>query len=1817
MQSSLFGRGKRSRSSAVRFYPHAEILEERAVPSATPTSWDQRGIGGGGSLFSPSINPNNPSEIYVSSDMSQLFHTTDGGASWETVSHQEIQGNRRAEIQFTNDPNILYSLDYTNVNGLDLVRPSKSTDGGTTWTPLSADPTSGEAFTLKANPNNHQVLFVTDYRRLYVSTDGGASFALKYTTNDGNGLHIGGAFFDGNNIFIGTNQGVLLSSNGGNTFSTMATTGMPGNERIVSFAGGKENGTTRFFAVTMGQGDVYAGVGGDDYYGYESVYSLDVGVNTWTQRVNGIETGSYPSDDFPVFVAMAPDEIDIAYLGGGSEISDPVIYRTSNAGQSWTNVFQTINNQNIETGWSGYQGDRGWGYGELVFGLTVNPSDPNQVIFTDYGFAHETTDGGQTWKALYVDPSDLNPAGAATPKGQNYASSGLDNTSNWQVFWVDSNTMLVANADIRSQRSTDGGQTWAFNHNGLPSGTNSVNRYSMNSTGTVFAATSSVHDLYQSTYLLDSRIDGADGTVIYSTDGGASWQLMHDFNNAVIWVEADPTNPDRVYASVIHSTQGGIYVTNNASAGANSIWTKLTNPPRTEGHPFNIVILDDGSLVVSYSARRNGSGTFTESSGVFLSSDGGLTWQDRTDPGMRFWTKDIIIDPHDANQNTWYAGVWSGWGGPPNGLGGLYKTTNRGQSWTRINSLDRVSSLTINPNDADDAYLTTEVNGLWHTENLNSATPTFTLVENYPFRQPERVSFNPHNPDEIWVNNFGNGLFVGEIPDDGSPQPGQLQLSATNYSALEHEGQIIVTITRIGGSDGAVSVNYATTDGSATAGSDYTATNGVLNFADGETSKTVSIPILDDSIFEGPESLQFSLSNVSGGATLGTPINATVTIEENDSHPTPGEVVFSSSSYSVGENGGQVVITVSRINGSDGAVSVDFATANGSATAGSDYVATNGTLTFASGETSKTFAITIIDDSIFENSETVNLSLSNATGGATLGIPNSAVLTINDDDVQPQPGQIQLSSANYSAAENEGLIVVTVNRVGGSDGAVSVNYATTNGSATAGSDYTSTSGVLTFASGETSKTISVPIFDDSVYEGPETLQLTLSGPGGGATLGTPSSATLTIEDNDPQPVPGEFVFSSGNYSVGESGGQVVITVSRINGSDGTVSVDYATANGSATAGSDYVTTNGTLTFANGETSKTFAITIIDDSIFENSETVNLSLSNATGGATLGNPNSAVLTINDDDVQPQPGQLQLSDNQYSAVEHEGSIVVTVNRVGGSDGTVSVNYSTTNGSATAGSDYTVTNGMLTFANGETSKTISVPIFDDSVYEGPETLQLTLSGPGGGATLGTPSSATLTIEDNDPVPPPPQVPTFTLSHPTYTVNEGDGALVVTVQRLGDTSAPGSVWLYTRDGAEFVDWNLFAYAGQDYGYTEVQVNFAAGESAQTVNIPMIDNSRAEIDEIFRVKLTQPSQGSELGDVTTSIVTITDNETSVEVGNWMFRFNEGDAVAEIVVVRKGDLSGTSTVDYHTHQGSAKLNSDFLAVSGGLTFAPGEAEKIVAVPIVDDVVMENEEYFGVSLSNVNGAYLGRAWAYVYVADDDLAANPGTFNFAGASYSVNEDAGILEVTVERVGGSDGEVSVGFSTYDGDIASPYSEYAWAYSDYGRTRGTLTFADGETSKTIQIPIYNDSRVEADEKFRVKLFNPSGGAWLGDVTQTLVTIRESLSAFAFSTPDGFSVSESDGVLLVTVTRLGNTSESASVDFRTYDRNAYQGSDYVATNGQLLFAPGETSKTIAVTIIDDVFAEGDEGLGILLENEVNAVICDRWGKFTITDDDA
>ncbi len=714
--------------------------------------WVSKGIGGGGAFFVPSISPFDDNEFFTVTDMSAVFRSGDGGETWETINFTQIKASTICGVQFTSDADLLYGID-----GGDYPKPVYSQDGGETWTAIPEDPTNNETFYFYADETNTDRLIISNYSSMFFSNDAGNSFTEIFNTSEGGGVLVSGTFWSGDLILIGTNFGIYESTDGGATFSFISNLSLPDGEGIVSFSASEQNGTIRLYCVTLDDASVYAGVTGADYQDFRGIYKYDYGTKSNWVNISG----SLPSDMKAFFASTSRENIDIVYVAGGDvSTAFPAVFKSTDSGSTWSEIFKTNNNENIYTGWSGYHGDYDWWWGEYALGFAVSRANPDVAILTDLGYVHSTTDGGATWKQNYVNPADQNPINQPTPKGKNYRGVGLENTSVWHMTWLDQNNIFAGFADIAAIRTTDGGTSWSKKYNDL--NINSVYMTIYNSADNLlYAATSTVHDVHEETRL-DDYMDSGDGDVRVSSDGGENWSALYDFGMPVVWIAFANDDANGMYAAVAHSVNGGIYRCDNVS-GAPDVWTKLANPPRTEGHPFNIHLLNDGTIVANYSGRINPSGDFTASSGVFVSTDNGVSWQDRSSSEMLYWTKDLTIDPSDPNQNTWYASVFSGWGGPPNDLGGLYKTTDRGVSWTIILDKYRVSSCAIDPNNHERMIVASATEGLWFTENLHSKNPQFEFAEEYPFFHPTRIFFDPYAPENIWVVSFGNGIRLGNI----------------------------------------------------------------------------------------------------------------------------------------------------------------------------------------------------------------------------------------------------------------------------------------------------------------------------------------------------------------------------------------------------------------------------------------------------------------------------------------------------------------------------------------------------------------------------------------------------------------------------------------------------------------------------------------------------------------------------------------------------------------------------------------------------------------------------------------------------------------------------------------------------------------------------------------------------------------------------------------------------------------------------------------------------------------------------------------------
>ncbi|MCG8040241.1 MAG: Calx-beta domain-containing protein [Candidatus Thiodiazotropha taylori] len=700
------------------------------------------------------------------------------------------------------------------------------------------------------------------------------------------------------------------------------------------------------------------------------------------------------------------------------------------------------------------------------------------------------------------------------------------------------------------------------------------------------------------------------------------------------------------------------------------------------------------------------------------------------------------------------------------------------------------------------------------------------------------------------------------ITDNDAPAVGEVQFSSSTYTFSEGDGSVTITVQRDGGSSGSGSVDYAMSDATATAGSDYTAASGTLSFVDGQISSSITLAITDDATTEGTESLLITLSNPVSVALAARDVTE-VSITDNEPVSSSGSLQFSGSSYTASEGDTSILVPVTRTNGSSGAVSISCSTSDLTATAGADYTATQATVSFADGELTSNCTIPILDDSSYEADETLMVTLATPTGGAVLGTPASAVVTLSSDDPIPAAGSIQFSLSEYQLNEDGGTATISVSRSGGSSGAVGVSYATSDSTATAGEDYTAASGSVNFANGGTSGSFQVTLLDDSEYEGDERVTLTLSNPTGGAVLGQTSQVDLVITEDDAAPATGLLVFSASALGADESDGLIEVTVERQGGSSGAAQVNYATADGTAIAGIDYQVASGTLMFADGEISKTFEITIVDDGLYEGTETINLILSDAVG-ASLGDTATSTISVTDDDEPPAAGSLIFSNSAITAAEDGGDVTVTVSRSGGSTGAVSVDYNTADGTAIASSDYTYTSGSISFADGDAAdKTFTVPLLNDSEVESDETILLQMSNFQGGAVAGDQSSGQITITDDD-VLNASTVIGFTIT--SLTVNESSVNASFTIDR--------SVVLTGTVSVDLSVGTSTAVAGTDFNVTTGTLQFASGETQKTINVEIIDNTVVDGDRTITFVLGNASGTATIDSNSGSFtLTISDDE--------------------------------------------------------------------------------------------------------------------------------------------------------------------------------------------------------------------------------------------------------------------------------------------------------------------------------------------------------
>ena len=795
-----------------------------------------------------------------------------------------------------------------------------------------------------------------------------------------------------------------------------------------------------------------------------------------------------------------------------------------------------------------------------------------------------------------------------------------------------------------------------------------------------------------------------------------------------------------------------------------------------------------------------------------------------------------------------------------------------------------------------------------------------------------------------------------------------------------------------------------------------------------------------------------------------------------------------------------------------------------------------------------------------------------------------------------------LTVTGYNAVAKEGeFAAFTVALSPTSQNTVTVPYTTNelSNAATSGTDFTATSGTLTFYAGQTIQMVYVQTALDDWYEGNETFTLTLDGTNAASSdatqtvnvVGGDGSGVLTgtIIDDDPRPS-----LSVANASSTE-GSPMIFTVTLTGSLSPTeVVVNYAVS----IEDEDTVTENidipalstltGTVTIPPGISSGTAVVPTAPatpDVIDEADETFTLTLTLEGDNVNLATLTDATATgtILDDDPEPSLSVADMSGGEGSPV------VFTVTLSSASGRPVTVAYATAPGTATSSAngidaDFTATSGVLTIATGMMAATVQVPTTNDRIGEADEDFTLELSNPSN-ATLFD-ATAEGTITDND-------APSLSVAAASGT--EGS-PVVFTVTLARMVGQPVRVTYATASGT--------ATSGTDFTAASGTLTFAANQLSKMVSVQTIDDTLDELDEDFTLTLSNPTANVMLLDATAK-GTIEDNDAPLSLSVAAASGTEGGLVNFTVSLSRLVSTETVTVAYATASGTATSGTDFTAASGMLTFTANDMSKTVPVQTIDDTVDELNETFTLTLSNPStDVMLATEMATGTIIDNDGAP---ALSVAAAS---GTEGGLVNFTVSLSPASGQAVTVAYATAPGTATSSADGVG---VDFTATSGVLTFGVGETSKLVPVLITQDNIYDPNEIFSLMLSNPVGATLISTdaVAEGTITDDEappSLSVAAARGTEG-------GPVVFTVSLSPVSGQAVTVAYATAFGTATS-ADFTVTTGTLTIAAGEGSGTVSVPATNDLLNETDETFTLTLSNpSAPATIETAMATGTIEDD--
>ena len=987
-------------------------------------------------------------------------------------------------------------------------------------------------------------------------------------------------------------------------------------------------------------------------------------------------------------------------------------------------------------------------------------------------------------------------------------------------------------------------------------------------------------------------------------------------------------------------------------------------------------------------------------------------------------------------------------------------------------------------------------------------------------------------------------------------------------------------VTRAGVTAGALTVRYDVSEsGDMVASRDEGAKT--VAFGDGDTERTVTVPTAEDAGHEADSTVTVTLT-ADAAYDLGTDDTADVTVEDDDNAVPTGAPTIDDTTPVVSET---LTADASGIVDADGLTGAAFTW---------QWVrVSGGTDTRIGGATAVSYTVVAADEGA-----TLKVEVGYTDDDGTAETVESAETSA----VEAAPPLPALSIGDASVDEGDtgsAALDFTVTLDQAATETATVNWTTSDGTATAGTDYTAGNGALTFNAGDASKTVSVTVSGDNVDEPNETFEVTLSG-ASGATIGDDTATGTITDDDDPPTVTLVLTPDTMTENNGES--TVTATLDHPSSEDTTVTVT-ATPEPPAVSG-DYTLSGSQLTIAAGETTSTGEVTITavnnDVDAADKEVTVSATATNTQG---ITNPGSVTLSITDDDAPA----LSIGDASVTEGDagESASLTFTVTLTPAATLPVTVDWVTSDGTATAGTDYTAGNGTLTFNIGDASRTVSVAVDGDNVDEANETFTVTLSNASSGATIGD-GAATGTITDDD------ATPTVTLRLSPDTIGEDGGTSTLTAS----LDRPSSEDTTVRDigGTNFESFYTVG-PGPNPALT---IPAGGTASAGVVTLTAVDNNVDAPDKRITVSAeASNSVGVTFPDDVTLTIRDDDDPPTVTLRLSPDTIGEdgGTSTATASLSHPSGLDTTVTVTAAPVSpavaGDYRLSSNVeLTISAGSMDSTG----VVTVTAVDNNVDAPDKEVTVWATTTN-AHSGSVLdsAPLTIEDDE---GPPMLSIGDASVAEGDGGdATLTFTVALAPQATGTVTVDWATADGT--------AEAGTDYRAGSGSLTFNAGDASRTVSVAVAGDDVDEPNETFRVRLSNPAG-AMLGRAVATGTIIDDDGAGPAPPPRPVLSIGDAqaaegdagDAALAFSVTLNRRATGTVTVDWATADGTAQAGTDYAAGSGTLTFNAGETSGTVSVLVSGDSVDEPNETLTVTLSNPSGATIGDDAGTGTIVDDD-